>query len=72
MADETNALVYMAINRDSMPPLTHGHTVGAEKFEGFKLLTKEDAEECLKTGRDERGMFYPLYTWAALMFFMGV
>ena len=24
------------------------------------------------TATDEHGMYYPLYTWAALMFFMGV
>lgn len=72
MTDETNALVYISVNRDEMPELNHGHTMGSEVFEGFRMVTKEEAREYLTTGRDERGMFYPLYTWAALMFFMGV
>ncbi len=71
LTDETNALVYISINRDEMPELNHGHAEGSEKFEGFCLVTKEEAQEYLSTGRDKRGMFYPLYTWAALMFFMG-
>ena len=64
MTDEGNALVYISINRDGAE--------GSEVFEGFRLVSKEDAEEYLCKGRDEHGMYYPLFTWAALMFFMGV
>ena len=72
MTDEGNALVYISINRDEMPKMNHDGAEGSEVFEGFRLVSKEDAEEYLCKGRDELGMYYPLFTWAALMFFMGV
>ena len=72
MTDEGNALVYISINRDEMPKMNPDGAEGAEVFEGFRLVSKEDAEEYLCKGRDEHGMYYPLFTWAALMFFMGV
>ena len=69
---EGNALVYISINRDEMPKMNHDGAEGSEVFEGFRLVSKEDAQDYLCKGRDEHGMYYPLYTWAALMFFMGV
>ena len=72
MTDEGNALVYISINRDEMPKMNHDGAEGSEVFEGFRLVSKEDAQDYLCKGKDEHGMYYPLYTWAALMFFMGV
>ena len=72
MTDEGNALVYISINRDEMPKMNQDGAEGSEVFEGFRLVSKEDAQDYLCKGRDEHGMYYPLYTWAALMFFMGV
>ena len=72
MTDEGNALVYISINRDEMPKMNHDGAEGSEVFEGFRLVSKEDAQDYLCKGRDEHGMYYPLYTLAALMFFMGV
>ncbi|MCI6859263.1 MAG: NUDIX hydrolase [Eubacterium sp.] len=72
MTDEGNALIYISINRDEMPEINHNGAEGSEVFEGFRLVEKEEAEEYLCKGRDEHGMYYPLFTWAALMFFMGV
>ena len=72
MTDEGNALVYISINRDEMPKMNYDGAEGSEVFEGFRLVSKEDAQDYLCKGRDEHGMYYPLYTWAALMFFMGV
>ncbi len=69
MTDEANAMVYISINRDTMPDLTHNGSVGTEQFEGFKIITKEEAEEYLRTGRDEYGVYYPVYTWMALTYF---
>ena len=34
------------------------------------LLTREEAQKILKDGVDDQGLFYPLYTWAALMCFV--
>ena len=72
MTDEGNALVFVSINRDEMPKITHSGALGAEKFRGHRLITKKEAQEYLVRGRDEYGIYYPLYTWAALMFFMGI
>lgn len=72
LTDEGNALVFISINRDEMPLIDQGGAVGSEKFEGYELIDKKTAEELLMTGRDKHGVYYPLYTWAALMFFMGV
>lgn len=69
MTDEGNALVYISLNRDELPQVIQTGAVGAEKFHGYKLLDKKEAKEYLKKGKDEHGIYYPLYTWAALMYF---
>lgn len=69
MTDEGNALVYIGIHREEMPPLSQSGAVGSEKFGGFRLVSKKEAARYLKEGRDEHGIYYPLYTWAALMYF---
>jgi len=72
MTDEGNALVYISINRDEMPPISQAGAEGSEQFNGFCILDKESAWKILTEGTDQDGLYYPLYTWAALMFFMGV
>ena len=49
MTDESNALVLLSINRDALPELNTDGAVGSECFNGFSLLTKEEA---LQLGRD--------------------
>ena len=70
MTDESNALVYIKLNVDNLSNLTQAGARGSEKFDGFVLLTKEQAKEILKTGRDPYGNFYSVYTQAALMYFV--
>ena len=70
MTDESNALVQVVLKRDTMPDMTQEGAVGGEKFDGFVLLTKEEAMETLKAGRDREGIFYSVYTWMALMCFV--
>lgn len=72
MTDEGNALVYVEINRDSMPVMSQDGAVGMEKFDGFDILTKEKAQQYLSTGRDDQGIYYPVWAWCAMIFFMGV
>ncbi|MBR0381702.1 MAG: NUDIX hydrolase [Eubacterium sp.] len=72
MTDECNALVLILLNRDSMPEMNHKGAEGSEHFDGFSILTKEDAERILVNGQDDEGISYPLYTWACLMFFLGM
>ena len=38
--------------------------------DGFRLLTGKEAEELLRSGRDEDGYFYSVYTWTALVWFV--
>ena len=64
-----NALVQIILNREEMPKVSQEGAVGTECFDGFLLLTKEEAQKILKDGVDDQGFFYPLYTWAALMCF---
>lgn len=70
MTDESNALVLLHINRDTMPDLNTDGAVGSECFNGFSLLTKEEARKILDQGTDSNGIFYSVYTWATLMYFM--
>lgn len=70
MTDESNALVLLHINRDTMPDLNTDGAVGSECFNGFSLLTKEEAQKILDQGTDSNGIFYSVYTWATLMYFV--
>ena len=67
MSDESNALVCVMI--DSIDDLNQSGAEGSELFNGFKLLTKEEALKTLKEGVDENGIFYSIFTWAGLMYF---
>ena len=70
MTDESNALACAIIRRNEMPDLNQNGAVGSEQFDGFRLVTQEEALEILKSGRDEHGIFYSMYTWAGLMWFV--
>lgn len=72
ITDETNALVCAVLWRD-MPGiscLTQDGAVGTELFNGFVRLTKDEARQVLKDGTDAEGNFYPLHTFAALLYFV--
>ena len=70
LTDESNALICAVLRSAKVADLSQEGAVGSEQFDGFCLLTKAQARELLKKGRDERGRFYPLYTWAALVYFV--
>ena len=70
MTDESNALACAVISVKDTDSLTQTGAVGSEKFDGFRLLTQEEAREILKRGRDEHGNFFSVYTWCALMYFV--
>lgn len=69
MTDESNALVLAVIDTDDTAELNTDGNVGAEKFDGFVLINKEDARRILRRGRDDEDIFYSVYTWAVLMYF---
>lgn len=70
MTDESNALVKIVLNRKSLTGMTQDGAVGGELFDGFDLLTKEQAKKILHDGVDEHGIYYSVYTWAALTYFV--
>lgn len=70
MTDESNALVCAVIRSADTSALTQEGAVGSECFNGFELLTKAEATKILTNGRDENGIFYSVFTWAALMYFV--
>lgn len=70
MTDESNALVKIVLNRDSLNGISQEGAVGGELFDGFDLLTKAQAKKILEDGVDEHGIYYSVYTWAALTYFV--
>lgn len=70
MTDESNALVCVVLHPEDLSGLTQEGAVGSEQFDGFCLLSKEEALKVLGSGRDGKGHFYPLITWAALAYFV--
>lgn len=69
MTDESNAICCILINGEN-PSLNHNNSVGAEVFDGFELITKNQALDLLKDGKDKFGNYFSVYTWAALMYFV--
>ena len=69
MTDESNAIVCAMIETDEIHVDQHG-AVGSELFNGFTLLTKEDAKKILRDGKDVYGNYYSVYTWIGLMVFV--
>ena len=71
MTDESNALVGALLHVDDLSALSQAGALGSERFNGFELLTLEEAKEYIRTGRDCFGNFYSVYTFAALCWFVG-
>ena len=70
MTDESNALVLAVYDLPDLAELNQDGAEGSELFDGFRLLTGKEAEELLRSGRDEDGYFYSVYTWTALVWFV--
>lgn len=70
MTDESNAFVLVEAEVDDLNVLNQDGAVGSERFDGFVLLTKEEAERVLRQGSDDEGISYPMITWMALICFV--
>ncbi|MGN0161080.1 MAG: NUDIX hydrolase [Lachnospiraceae bacterium] len=70
MTDESNALVCAVVELEDLSMLTQNGAVGTECFDGFQLITETDARKILQDGRDDRGIFYSIFTWASMMYFV--
>ena len=69
LTDESNALVAAVLHPADLSALSTDGAEGSELFDGFALFTQAEARDMLRCGRDPRGGYLPLYTWAALMWF---
>lgn len=69
MTDESNALVCVVIDEQTVLDLNHDGCEGTEMFDDFVMLNKAEALRILKQGRDDKGIYYSMYTWAGLMYF---
>lgn len=70
MTDESNAFVKVVLRLDDLSALNQDGAEGSECFDGFELVTKEEAKKLLADGRDKNGFFYSAATWIALMYFI--
>lgn len=69
MTDESNGLVLVVLRPDELK-IDQTHCDGGECFDGFTLLTKDEARKVLEEGVDANDRFYSVYTWAGLMYFV--
>ncbi|MBO4819305.1 MAG: NUDIX hydrolase [Firmicutes bacterium] len=70
MTDESNAMVCVIVDLPDLSSLNLDEAEGSEVFGDYCLLTKDEAREFLKNGRDDVGLYYTIYTWAALLYFV--
>lgn len=70
LTDECNALVCAVVAENGQSGFSQKGAEGSEVFDGFVLLTRDEAARILKEGRDDSGNFYSVYTWAALIYFV--
>ena len=64
LTDESNAMVRIDLYDHDAAELTQTHAVGTEKFEGFRLVTAEEARPLLFSG------VLSVYTWIGLSAFL--
>lgn len=70
MTDESNALACAVVRLEDKSILSQDGAVGSECFDGFELLSRREAMEILKSGKDKNGIFYSVYTYCCLMYFV--
>lgn len=73
LTDESTALMCVVVHRKDRASiraeLTQDGAEDSELFDGFDLLTRDEAWRIIRKGRDARGRFYPMVAWTALMWF---
>ena len=69
LTDESTSLMCAVAHVPDTSMLSQEGAEGSERFDGFVLATREQAEEILARGRDPHGHFYPMVTWAAMTHF---
>ena len=70
LTDESNALICAVAEAEDDSFLSDKGNEGAELITDFRLVSREEAERYLASGRDDAGVFYSMYTYAALLYFL--
>ena len=70
MTDESNALACLVIRSFDRNELSHAGSEGGEFFADSYLLTRADALRIMRQGCDDKGIFYSIFTWAAMNYFV--
>lgn len=70
MTDESNAFLSADITLPDTSMLNQTGAVGAELFNGFELVSVDEAKKIYKSGKDKYGNTFSLATWAVLGWFV--
>ena len=70
MTDESNAFLSADITLPDTSMLNQTGAVGTELFNGFELVSVDEAKKIYKSGKDKYGNTFSLATWAALGWFV--
>ncbi len=70
MTDESNGLVCIVADVPDLSVINHNGAVGSEKFGSYRLFDRKHALELIRSGKDEHGMYYPVYTLVSLLYFV--
>ena len=70
MTDESNAFLSADITIPDTSMLNQTGAVGTELFNGFELVSVDEAKEIYKSGKDKYGNTFSLATWAVLGWFV--
>lgn len=70
MTDESNAFLSADITIPDTSMLNQTGAVGTELFNGFELVSVDEAKEIYKSGKDKYGNTFSLATWAILGWFV--
>lgn len=70
MTDESNAIVCAIVELPDLSCLSDDGAEGSECFDGYSLLTKEEAKKLIRECRDNQGHYFSIFTWCILMYFV--
>ena len=70
MTDESNAFLSADITIPDTSMLNQTGAVGSELFNGFELVSVDEAKEIYRSGKDKYGNTFSLATWAVLGWFV--
>lgn len=70
MTDESNAIVRAVLHVEDYNSLNTDGSEGGECFDGFVLVTRDEARQLLMQGRDADGQYFSAFTWIVLSVFL--